>query len=652
MQRIDNQVLANILLLQTALQAAPNESHLLADVARGLSSIPGTSDCQVFADGALTPPGDADACRRFTLSTQGAHYGEIRFVVVDRSAFALYEPYILSTAHFVALWIESRRHQAALESFNERLEQQVSERTAALTDSESRYRLLVEHQTDLVVKVDADGRFLFASPSYCRAFGKTEAELLGNTFMPLVHEDDRESTAREIATLFHPPHTAYVEQRAMTQSGWRWLGWMDTAVVDARGKVNAIIGVGRDITEHKQANIALHESEARYREVFNQHFMFMGILAPDATLLEINDLALRTLNVTRQECLGNPAWELPAWKDMPDARKVWETRLAEAASAESPVVTREVFHDAKGRLRHADGATTAIRDETGLLIYYLIQASDITDRRQAEADRNALMAELQTLNQELEQRVRERTAALENVNKELESFTYSVSHDLRAPLRAVTGFAQIIAKRHSDRLDEEGRHYLDNVVTSGQYMSTLIEDLLRYARIGRSAIHLRPVPLDAVLARLNTTFAARLTEAGARLHIENPLATPLGDPTLIGQTLGNLIDNALVYRSPDRVPEITVTARRTDEHVMISVADNGIGIEPEYHERIFEAFQRLHSRAEYPGSGIGLAIVAKATHLMDGEVTVTSELGQGTRFDISLPAAPSPDSVPPAGQHA
>ena len=652
MRDVDHRVLADILLLQAALQASPDEANLLATAAQGLRCIPGASDCRAYVEETLPSTAEFDNGRRFALATQSAHYGDIFFVVTDPPVFDLYAPYIRSTANFVALWIANRRHQAKLESFNEQLEHQVTERTAALRDSESRYRLLVENQTDLVVKVDAEGRFLFVSPSYCHVFGKTEDELLGKTFMPLVHEDDRDITAREIAKVFHPPHTAYMEQRAMTQSGWRWFGWMDTGVLDAHGQLTAIIGVGRDITAHKQASIALYESEARYREVFNQQFMFMGILAPDGTLLEINDLALRVNDVTRIESLGKPVWQLPAWRDMPEARTVWLARMSEAATSEGPVVRKEVFRGAQGELRHADSATTAIRDQSGRLAYYLVQANDITERRRAEADRDALLTQLKTLNQELELRVQERTAAQEALNKDLESFTYSVSHDLRAPLRAVTGFAQIIAKRHSDQLNEEGRHYLDNVVNSSQYMSTLIDDLLRYSRIGRSAIHIRPVPLDTILNNLNTTFAARITETGARMHVESPLATPLGDTTLIGQILGNLIENALVYRRPDTGPRITVAARRNEAHVVISVADNGIGIEPEYHQKIFEAFQRLHSRSEYPGSGIGLAIVAKATHLMDGEVTLTSEPGQGTRFDICLPAAPESDPALAPGTHA
>jgi len=135
----------------------------------------------------------------------------------------------------------------------QRAEADMARASEALRESEEKYRLLVENQTDLIIKVDAEAKFQFVSPSYCALFGKAADELLGNSFMPLVHEDDRESTARAMEDLYRPPHTAYVEQRAMTRDGWRWLGWMDTAVLDESGNVTAIIGVGRDITKRKQA---------------------------------------------------------------------------------------------------------------------------------------------------------------------------------------------------------------------------------------------------------------------------------------------------------------------------------------------------------------------------------------------------------------
>jgi PAS domain S-box-containing protein len=158
---------------------------------------------------------------------------------------------VVLTGLFMMTVVEDRR----------RATDELARSADALRVSEEKYRLLVEHQTDLVVKVDVAGRFLFVSPSYCRTFGKTEAELLGRTFLPLVHEDDREATARAMEALFRPPHTAYMEQRALTVDGWRWLAWADTGILDAAGRVVAILGVGRDVTDRRQAEEQLRQSE-------------------------------------------------------------------------------------------------------------------------------------------------------------------------------------------------------------------------------------------------------------------------------------------------------------------------------------------------------------------------------------------------------
>jgi light-regulated signal transduction histidine kinase (bacteriophytochrome) len=224
-------------------------------------------------------------------------------------------------------------------------------------------------------------------------------------------------------------------------------------------------------------------------------------------------------------------------------------------------------------------------------------------------------------------------------NRELEAFSYSVSHDLRAPLRAISSFAQILRKDYRGSLDEEGQRYLDTIIATSARMGTLIEDLLVYARTSRAASAAVPVPLAPLIQQLNTVFAERIASTGARLGIAEPLATPLGDPTLVGQILNNLVDNALTYRSRQDSPQITIAAQRVGQDVLLRVTDNGIGIEPEYHEKIFQVFQRLHSTDEYPGTGLGLAIVAKAARAMDGDVSVESVPGRGSTFTIRLRAA-------------
>ena len=224
-------------------------------------------------------------------------------------------------------------------------------------------------------------------------------------------------------------------------------------------------------------------------------------------------------------------------------------------------------------------------------------------------------------------------------NRELEAFSYSVSHDLRAPLRAIGSFAEILRKDWRESMGEEGQRHLDTIIATSARMGTLIENLLLYARTARMKGAAVPVPLAPLVQHLATIFGERIASSGARIEILDPLATPLGDATLIGQILNNLVDNALTYRCHEGTPQVRISAERAGEHVFIRVADNGIGIEPEYHEKIFQVFQRLHASDEYPGTGLGLAIVAKAVRAMEGEVSIESTPGRGSTFAVRLRAA-------------
>ena len=212
---------------------------------------------------------------------------------------------------------------AAVVAWNLHLRRKVRVKTAELEASlraaverEDNYRLLVEHQTDLVVKVDAEGRFLYASPTYCRVFGRSEEELLGRAFMPLVHDDDRQSTREAMQALLVPPHTAYLEQRAMTVDGWRWFAWNDSAVLGPDGKIREIIGVGRDITERKEAEELLRLSEERFAKAFHSSPAPLVISDIESgRFIDVNARWVEMLGFAKEEQIGRTSKEVGIWSD-------------------------------------------------------------------------------------------------------------------------------------------------------------------------------------------------------------------------------------------------------------------------------------------------------------------------------------------------
>jgi signal transduction histidine kinase len=274
-----------------------------------------------------------------------------------------------------------------------------------------------------------------------------------------------------------------------------------------------------------------------------------------------------------------------------------------------------------------------------------LHIAEVRARVNAHLTLQRMRKELQVQNARLQREIRERVQAEEKLresNHELEAFTYSASHDLRAPLRAISGYASMLTER-PEAMDECTRTTVDKILLSAQQMERLIRDLLNYARTGQREMLAEPVSLEPFLQEIESTFQARIKEGGVQFQIVRPLAPLVGDPTLIKQILTNLVDNALTYRRRDGSPRVSVASTVVGNRTVLSVSDNGIGIAAEYHDKIFQVFQRLHAESEYAGTGIGLAIVAKAARAMSGTVRVSSKPGEGSTFQVSLPR-PSTDS--------
>jgi two-component system, sensor histidine kinase and response regulator len=232
--------------------------------------------------------------------------------------------------------------------------------------------------------------------------------------------------------------------------------------------------------------------------------------------------------------------------------------------------------------------------------------------------------------------------ALQESNEELEAFSYSVSHDLRAPVRAMQGFARVLMEDYGPQLDEIARDYLQRIVSGACRMDNLIQDLLIYSRLGHTELSLGPISLKQLLQEIVRQLSTEIESRDAKVSVADDLPGVVANKMALGQALENLLSNAMKFMPEGQAPKIRIEAETIGTLVRLWIIDNGIGIPEEHHSRVFRVFERLHTAETYPGTGIGLAIVRKGVERMNGRVGLESEPGKGSRFYIELPAATTP----------
>jgi signal transduction histidine kinase len=259
-----------------------------------------------------------------------------------------------------------------------------------------------------------------------------------------------------------------------------------------------------------------------------------------------------------------------------------------------------------------------------------------------EAMRRRILDELGAL-RSIHDQLDEQAGELQRSNAELEQFAYVASHDLQEPLRKVASFCQLIEQRYDDQLDERGRQYIAFAVDGARRMQQLINDLLTFSRVGRAPVPSDVIACDDVLRNALTSLAAAIEESGAEIAA-GPLPPVRGEPALLAAVFQNLIGNALKFRGPER-PRVEIAAARDGDAWLFTIADNGIGIEPQYAERIFMIFQRLHPKDVYAGTGIGLALSRKIVEYHGGRIWLDTDAGAGTTFRFTLPAIQEADTV-------
>jgi signal transduction histidine kinase len=245
---------------------------------------------------------------------------------------------------------------------------------------------------------------------------------------------------------------------------------------------------------------------------------------------------------------------------------------------------------------------------------------------------------LQSINTRIEAEVKQRTAELSTINKQMETFCYSMSHDLKAPLRGIQAFSQILSEDHGAQLSDEARDCVKRIRDSAQRMNGLVNDLLEYSRVSTAKLAVVPVDLSKVTEEAVRLLATEIAEEKASVKVQPELGVVLGHEATLIQVMLNLLGNALKYGKLGIAPALEIRSESHDNHIRISVADNGIGIAPEYQQKIFEIFERVPNSDRHSGTGIGLAIVAKSIERLNGTLGVNSTPGAGSTFWFNLPA--------------
>jgi PAS domain S-box-containing protein len=378
----------------------------------------------------------------------------------------------------------------------------------------------------------------------------------------------------------------------------------------------------------KRARTRLFEAEERFRNLATNIQEAFWVSDPrTSTLLYINPAFERIWGLTRTALYRNARLWLEAI--VPEDRERVSNSYAENAMLGSYDETYRITQP-NGTVRWIRDRGWPVHDGNERFEYVVGIAEDITQVRQAQ---DALAA----LNIDLERRVEDRTQALVEVNRELDAFAYSISHDLRAPLRTMQGYAEALIEDFGGGLPQEGQHYTKRIAAAAVRMEDLIADILAYSRLAKDEVGVRPEALEAVLDQVLADLEPTLVNSDATVHIERPLPEVRANRSVLRQALNNLITNAMKFVRPGDVTAILIHAERRAERVRLWIEDNGIGIAREHQKSIFDPFQRLHGTEAYPGTGIGLAIVRRAVTRMGGTCGVVSELGQGSRFWIELP---------------
>jgi PAS domain S-box-containing protein len=529
------------------------------------------------------------------------------------------------------------RFPGELENLRNSIEKMVAllaARYQELQLSEERFRTIFENAPVGIFQSSLEGRLASANATYARIFGYGSGE-----------EASRELADLEHQVYVHPEQRAEIIASARQGEGYHrreleslrsdgsqlFINLYFRGVRTSGGEPAYLEGFVEDITERKHAE----------KELLRAKLFVDAILEslPGVFYLFDDRLNLIRWNRNFETLTGYCAAELASHHALDHVAEEDKERLF--ATIEDLLTYGGSSTDeatAVGRLgeRTPYCVTAALWESEGAK-YLLGTGIDITERKHAEQEVQQLLAQVQQDAAQLEKRVAERTAQLKLANEQLESFAYSVSHDLKAPLRGIDGYSRLLQEDYAQKLDEDGRFFVGNIRSGAQQMTQLIDDLLAYSRLERRTLSASTIRIPTFAQGLLGPYRPQLEARGVAVTVKLAEASLSADADALAMALRNLFDNAIKFTGSSAEPAIEIGGEVAQSSYLLWVRDNGIGFDMQYKERIFEIFQRLQRAEEYPGTGVGLALVRKAMERMGGRVWAESVPGQGATFYLEVP---------------
>jgi PAS domain S-box-containing protein len=503
-----------------------------------------------------------------------------------------------------------------------------------LQQSEEQFRVTLNSIGDAVIATDRSGKITFMNSVAERLTGWKNAEALGvplNRAFQIINEFSRTPVENPVDIVLAEGQTVALANHTLLISRDGTERPIDDCGAPIRGGSSNLMGVVlvfRDVTKRREAELTALRLGAI---VQNSEDAIIGKNL-DGIITNWNEGAKRVFGYSADEIVGQSIRRLiPADLQAEEDKILERLRKGERVSH---FETTRIRKD--GRHIPISLTISPIKNQEGHIVGASKIARDISERKEAEKALFEARQKLQSHADELEQKVRERTEDLERTVGELELFSYSLTHDMRAPLRSIRSFVEIVLEQNRERLGSAGVELLERAVGSVKRMDRLILELLQFTRMSRSPVTMEPVDLERLIAGI-IHERVEFQPPNANIEINRPLFRISGNEASLTQCLTNLLDNAVKFVPRGVTPYVRISTERNEQGVRLWIEDNGIGIEKESRQRLFQLFQRVHKNS-YPGTGIGLAIVRKAVERTHGQVGVESEPGKGSRFWLQFQA--------------